>query len=363
MGARGNVAVTVAAGLAALVRGGTDEVGLTTEAGPMAGLGFVGFGDIVVGGHDLGDRNPSDVLDRIAGVERAFSQEMRELVRSDLHEYQGRIKLGASSGSELSRVTEEIRGFASDNDLSTVVVVNVASTEATGVALPDSESALREAVESDALPISCMYALAAIDAGAGYVNFTPSTGASGEVFAELANKRGLVLAGRDGKTGETLLKAALLPMFAARNLRIESWFGQNILGNGDGKSLQDPERKQAKQATKAGLVEGILGYQPDAHVGIDYVEPLGDWKVAWDHIMFKGFLGTQMNLQLTWHGADSILAAPLVIDLARICEYAMNRGDSGLLPALGFFFKEPLGSEQHALMAQYGELLHFLGAI
>lgn len=352
--------MTLAAGVAALVRGVTESVGLATEAGPLRGLGFVEFDQIVLGGHDIGDRDPADVLDRIAGVDRAFSPAIREQIQGELSEYGKGIALGTLTGRDLGRITTDIRTFTSDNSLSCVVVVNLSSTEAVATELPTTESKLRQAIVSDNLPISCIYALAAMDAAAAYVNFTPSTGASGEVFNEIARDRGVVHAGRDGKTGETLLKAALLPMFAARNLKVESWFGQNILGNGDGKSLQDPERKKAKQATKAGLIEGILGYQPDAHVGIDYVEPLGDWKIAWDHIMFRGFLGTQMNLQLTWHGADSILAAPLVLDLARICEFAMRRGDSGLLSELGFFFKEPLGSQEHALMAQYSHLLRFL---
>lgn len=363
VGARGNVAVTLAAGVAALVRGVTESIGLTTEAGPLRGLGFVEFDQIVLGGHDIGDRNPADVLDRIAGVDRAFLPDVREQIHGELLRYGKGIREGTTTGRELGRITADIQSFAFDNNLTCVVVVNLSSTEATATELPTKESALRDAIATDQLPTSCIYALAAMDAGAAYVNFTPSTGATGDVFNQIALDKAVVHAGRDGKTGETLLKAALLPMFAARNLRVESWFGQNILGNGDGKSLQDPERKKAKQATKAGLVEGILGYQPDAHVGIDYVEPLGDWKVAWDHIMFRGFLGTQMNLQLTWHGADSILAAPLVLDLARICEFSMRRGDSGLLSELGFFFKEPLGSSKHALMAQYGELLHFLGAV
>ena len=152
------------------------------------------------------------------------------------------------------------------------------------------------------------------------------------------------VAGRDGKTGETLVKAALAPMFAARNLRVRSWFGQNILGNSDGRTLAEPTARASKQRSKGALLPAILGYQPDAHVGIDYVPSLGDWKVAWDHIAFDGFLGTRMSLQLSWQGADSILAAPLVIDLARLVDLALRRREAGVLPYLAAFFKDIQGN-------------------
>jgi myo-inositol-1-phosphate synthase len=362
VGATGNVAVTVATGIAALRKKAVGRIGLCTESPPLQGLTLAGFSDIELGGHEIRPIDARSVVDRLTLTDRVIDTELRDLIQEDVYRYEHNIAQGAESGTELERLSDDIRRFAADKKLDRVVVVNCASTEAHGADLPTAEGDLRSALAGDALPMSCAYALAAFDAGAGYVNFTPSTGASGVVFDSLATERKLVHAGRDGKTGETLLKAALLPMFAARNLRVDSWFGQNILGNEDGRMLQEPERKDAKQATKSGLVEEILGYQPASHVGIDYVEPLGDWKVAWDHIMFRGFMGTQMNLQLTWRGADSILAAPLVIDLLRICDFCMRRGDSGLLTELGFFFKDPLGSSEHALMSQYQNLLSFLGA-
>ncbi len=356
------MAVTVAAGLAALNKGLTEHVGLCTEAEPLCGLGFAALGDIVVGGHEIRPADPVAVFERLSSRDRVMDARYLSEIKGDLDHYQSAIKAGAEKGSDGLRIRDDIKSFQTEHGLKSVVVINVASTEAVGAALPGTESELRASADSDGLPMSSVYALAALDAGAAYVNFTPSTGSRGAVFDSLAKERGVVHAGRDGKTGETLLKAALLPMFAARNLRVESWFGQNILGNEDGRNLQEAGRKRAKQSTKSALVEGILGYQPDSKVGIDYVEPLGDWKVAWDHVLFRGFLGTQMSLQLTWQGADSVLAAPLVIDLARICDYCMRRGDKGLLPQLGFFFKEPMGSDEHGLMQQYASLIRMLGA-
>ncbi len=361
VGAGGNVAVTVASGLAALRRGRAESIGLCTEAAPLDALAFADFDQCVVGGHELGEADPVAVYERLSGVDRVLPPELRETLEGDLDHYRTSILAGAQEGAALEVLRDDLQRFRQQHGLKHVVVINLATTEAMGAALPGSESDLRKAVAENAVPMSTVYALAAMDAGASYVNFTPSLGSSGPVFDALARERGLVHAGRDGKTGETLLKSALLPMFAARSLRVESWFGQNILGNEDGKSLREAGRKSSKQESKGRLVESILGYNPSAHVGIDYVEPLGDWKIAWDHILFRGFMGTQMSLQLTWQGADSVLAAPLVIDLARIVGFCQERGDSGLLSELGFFFKDPMGSDEHELMTQYQNLVRFLG--
>jgi myo-inositol-1-phosphate synthase len=159
--------------------------------------------------------------------------------------------------------------------------------------------------------------------------------------------------GHDGKTGETLLKSALAPMFANRNLEIMSWVGHNIFGNMDGKVLNDPVNKQTKVTSKDHLLAEILGYHPQTHVSIEYIESLGDWKTAWDHIHFKGFFGTPMVMQFTWQGCDSLLAAPLVLDLVRLTECAQRRGCKGLLTFLASFFKSPLGVHQNDFVRQF----------
>src|SRR5205807_6230915 len=129
---------------------------------------------------------------------------------------------------------------------------------------------------------------AALDFGFAYVNFTPSSGADLPALQELAAERGTVIAGKDGKTGETLLKTVLAPMFAARNLRVLSWVGHNILGNRDGLVLSDPRNKVSKVRTKDALLGELLGYRPQSHVSIEYIESLDDWKTAWDHVHFEG---------------------------------------------------------------------------
>ncbi len=202
------------------------------------------------------------------------------------------------------------------------------------------------------LPPSAVYAAAAFTAGAAFIDFTPSTGARLPALEELAQRHGVPWGGSDGKTGETLVKSVLAPMFAARSLRVRSWAGTNLLGGGDGATLADPQAMESKARSKARGLEAMLGHPVDGPVHIDNIADLGDWKTAWDHLTFSGFLGTRMSMQFTWQGCDSSLAAPLVIDLARLADLALRRDEVGPLPALGFFFKDPAGSDEHRLFEQ-----------
>jgi len=154
------------------------------------------------------------------------------------------------------------------------------------------------------------------------------------------------LAGKDGKTGQTLYKTVLAPMFQARDLRIKGWYSTNILGNKDGAILRNKEHGQAKVITKQSVLPKILGYDDFDHlVRIDYYSPRGDKKEAWDNIDFEGWLGERMSMKINWVGADSNLAAPLILDLARLTEYAARHGEKGDLSHLAFFFKSPQGDE------------------
>jgi myo-inositol-1-phosphate synthase len=290
----------------------------------------------------------------------------------------------------IRRLQADLTEFQKQNALETVVVVNVASTEpaADAVQLPNTWEALEQLVvrglslskpdpapsgsvatrhaaepvagrpqaTAGALPASSLYAIAAFSSSQPYINFTPSLGATPVAIQELASLRGTCHAGQDGKTGETLLKSVLAPMFAARNLEVLSWVGHNIFGNLDGLVLDDPANKAAKIKGKDQLVSGILGYDPQTLVSIEYIRSLGDWKTAWDHIHFRGFLDTPMTLQFIWQGCDSLLAAPLVLDLVRLVELSHRRGETGLLAHLGSFFKQPLGLTEHDFSRQFSLL-------
>ena len=194
-----------------------------------------------------------------------------------------------------------------------------------------------------------LYAFAAIDAGFPYVNFTSSIGSSLASLDRLAVERGVPHMGRDAKTGETLVKTALAPMFAARNLPLLAWESHNLLGNRDGQVLDDP----AHCAGKLGNKNGVLDPRVHSHVRIDYVPTLGDWKTAWDFIHFQGFLGARMAMQFTWQGCDSVLAAPLALDLARLALDAHRRGFAGAMTHAACFFKAPYGVGEHDFFKQF----------
>jgi myo-inositol-1-phosphate synthase len=211
------------------------------------------------------------------------------------------------------------------------------------------------------LPPSSLYALGAFEAGCPFINFTSSTGVDVPAVRERADQLGLPYMGRDGKTGETLVKSVLAPMFSMRNLSVLSWVGQNILGNCDGANLTDARVRAAKLRTKDKTVSQILGKSTTTRVSIDYVPSLDDWKVAWDFIHFEGFLGTRMSLQFTWQGSDSLLAAPLIIDLARLAALACRSGDPGPMRHLACFFKDPMDVQEKDLFTQWGMLVRHVG--
>jgi myo-inositol-1-phosphate synthase len=194
------------------------------------------------------------------------------------------------------------------------------------------------------------YTLAAIRSGVPVVNFTPNPVEIPAVLDEAANN-GLPIAGRDGKTGQTYLKVVLASALKARNLLVDGWYSLNILGNADGANLMDPARAAGKLHNKTKLLDDILGYEvgqqygaPAHKVHIDYYPPRGDAKEAWDAIDFKGLFGLPMSIRLNLLGRDSILAAPLVLDLARWTAALQMAGRSGPIPELGFYFKKPVGN-------------------
>ncbi len=208
-----------------------------------------------------------------------------------------------------------------------------------------------------------IYAYAAIHAGCPYINFTPSSAALFPALVQLAESKGVPVMGNDGKTGETLVKSALAPMFMCRNLEVLSWEGFNILGNMDGQVLACPENKEAKIQTKDRVLAKILGYTPHSGVHIDYVPSLSDQKTAWDFIHFRGFLGAKMSLQFIWQGYDSLLAAPLILDLVRLADLAKRRGEAGLMPHLACYFKAPESVDELRLYDQFQMLVNYANQV
>ncbi len=362
IGARGSVAVTATVGALALRARLAGTTGCVTELPQLRSPALPAWADLVIGGHDIvatpvlkkaetlasAGVLPGRLVGALAEELTAHEEALRPLPT-------GRLQASVAAG-----IVADLDEFRRRPELDRIVVVNVSTTEPIFTGDVDLAALDRPGT---VLPASSLAAYAAFGAGCSFVDFTPSTGARLPVLDALAREAAVPYAGNDGKTGETLVKSVLAPMFAMRNLHVRSWSGLNLLGGGDGANLADPAANAAKVASKQRVLGDALGYQPSGTSRIDYVEEIGDFKTAWDLVTFAGFLGTGMRVEFTWHGCDSALAAPLVLDLARLTAAAHAAGRSGPLPELGFFFKDPLGDGPSALADQWAELAGFVASL
>lgn len=386
VGALGSVSACVVAGVEALRHGRIGRTGMVTALPEFEPLGLADPSDFVFGGWDVRGGSLVREAEEFGAANGVLTPEILQAAREGLEAATARLRPGVTlgGGAGVRRVAPlaadkdslplrgivealraDLREFREKNALESIVVVHLASAEP-WFEVPKEFGYLEmflgllEENRRDRFPASVLYAVAAMEEGCAYVNFTSCLGSNSPALDELARRRGVPHMGRDGKTGETLVKTALAPMFAMRNLRVLSWEGHNLLGNRDGRVLDVPEHNRAKVADKDAVLRGILqddGVQ--SRVRIDYVPALGDWKTAWDHIVFEGFLGTKMKMQFVWEGCDSALAAPLVIDLIRLAEFAKRRGEVGAMAHLASFFKAPYGFPEHALHLQVEALLDY----
>ncbi len=389
VGAFGGVGTTITLGLSTMARGLVDQTGLVTDLPDFRALPLPEPGDFVVGGHEIRRTSFEESAEEFRRETGVFDVSWLTACRDDLAAASARVRPGprlglgpaiarladweapnepATAREAIDRIKGDLAAFVKAENIDHLIVLNVASTEAPfGIGAPhqkwDDLDAAMSRTDALILPASSHYALAALEEGHTYLNFTPSLGASFPAARELAEKTGSLYGGKDGKTGETLMKTVLAPMFAARNFKVMSWVGHNIFGNRDGVVLDDPDNKSSKVETKDKVITEILGYKPASVVSIEYVPGMGDWKTAWDHIHFKGFLGTKMALQFIWQGCDSLLAAPLGVDLARLADLEKQRGGKGLMRHLSCFFKGPEGDDQNDFFKQYARLEEYVAGL
>lgn len=374
VGVGGAVGTTMAAGIELLKKGLIGKEGL-----PLAEAdGLADYSDIVFAGWDL---FPDD-LAKAAANHEVLTYKQHVAVESEL----GKIKPWPAIGDErfLSLIDGEnkIAGGHREaigtlrNNLAefkgrcdSVVVINLASTEklaAEGNEAFDSLDAFEKGLEENSPAISpaMLYAYAAIAEGVPYGNFTPSLAADVPALIEFAEKQNVPIAGKDGKTGQTFIKTILAPALKSRALHVDGWYSTNILGNRDGLALSNEESLASKVKTKQSVLDDILGYPVEDHiVDIRYYRPRGDNKEAWDNIDIRGFLGQTMQIKVNFLCKDSILAAPLGIEIARCLDLALQRGEGGIQEQLAVFFKLPMSKAdkpEHAFHLQEAMLARWL---
>jgi myo-inositol-1-phosphate synthase len=270
----------------------------------------------------------------------------------------------------------DIERFKTDNGCDRLVAVWCGSTEVyrepTEVhsSLARFEEGLRQS--DDAIAPSQIYAYACVKLGIPYSNGAPNLSVDIPAIQELARNTATPIAGKDFKTGQTLMKTILAPGFKARLLGLDGWYSTNILGNRDGEVLDDPESFKSKEVSKLGVLDHIL--QPDKYpelykdfdhvVRINYYPPRGDNKEGWDNIDIKGWLGYPMQIKVNFLCRDSILAAPIVLDLALFMDFAKRSGMYGIQEWLSFYWKSPMTPQglypEHDLFIQLMKLKNTL---
>ncbi len=376
----GAVATTFIAGVFAVRRG------LQKPIGSMAELGTIRLGkrtddntpkirdyvslatldDICFGGWDIFPDNCFEAATRAGVLEKDLLADVRselEAIKPMAAVFEQKwvkkingpnVKKGNTKMELAEQLMEDINNFKRDKGCERLSMVWCGSTEvyrqATDVhtTLAKFEEGLRNNDEN--IAPSQIYAYAALKLGVPFANGAPNLTVDFPAMQELARQTQTPIAGKDFKTGQTLLKTVLAPMLKARMLGLEGWYSTNILGNRDGEVLDDPESFKSKEVSKLGVLEHIL--QPDKYpdlykdfthvVRINYYPPRGDNKEGWDNIDIRGWLNYPMQIKVNFLCRDSILAAPIVLDLAIFMDFAKRAGMHGIQEWLSFFFKSPM---------------------
>ena len=286
------------------------------------------------------------------------------------------VKTGANKRELAEQVVTDIRHFKETNQLDRLVMIWCGSTEVfmREGAVHQSLAAFERGLEAsdDDIPSSMVYAYAAAKEGVPYANAAPNLSADVQALEALALDTGTPLAGKDLKTGQTLIKTIVAPGLKARLLGIAGWYSTNILGNRDGEVLDDPDSFKTKEESKKSVLDYIL--QPDLYptlykglhhvVRINYYPPRGDNKEGWDNIDLVGWLDYPMQLKINFLCRDSILAAPIVLDLVLLLDLAKRAGMKGIQEWLSFYFKSPIHARglypEHDLFIQHSKLKNTL---
>jgi myo-inositol-1-phosphate synthase len=360
------------------------RVPLIREVVPLAGLDQIVFGawdPIADTAYEAALR--CGVLDRLGHVE-PVAAELKEIEpmpavfdQNYVRRLDGsNVKSRAGKRHLAEAVRQDIRDFRAAHSCDRMVVIWCASTETLLEPGPAHQSlaALEAAMDANdkSVPPSMLYAYAALQEGVPFINGAPNLTIDVPAMVELARTAGMPIAGKDFKSGQTLVKTVLAPMLKARMLGLQGWYSTNILGNRDGEVLEDPGSFRTKEQTKLAVLDHILqpGLYPQLYgdvqhkVRIDYYPPRGDSKEGWDNIDIVGWLGYPMQIKVNFLCRDSILAAPLALDLVLFTDLARRAGLTGVQEWLSFYFKSPQHAPsacpQHDLFVQQAKLKNTL---
>ena len=398
----GAVATTFAAGVIAIRKGLGKAIGSLTQMGTIR-LGkrtehrvpmikdfvpLAGLDDLIFAGWDPYNDNMYASAVNSGVLEKALLNEIRpDLERIEPmtavfdQEYVKRlngshVKIGKTKMDLAEQLREDIRKVKKDNDLARAVMIWCGSTEVyiqPGPVHQSIETFEKGLKENDpGIAPSMIYAYAALKEGVPFGNGAPNLTVDIPAMEELAARVNVPISGKDFKTGQTLMKTVLAPGFKARMLGVSGWFSTNILGNRDGEVLDEPMSFKSKEVSKLGALEYILQPElyPDLYKGfyhkvrINYYPPRGDNKEGWDNIDIFGWLGYPMQVKVDFLCRDSILAAPIVLDLALFMDLASRAGMSGIQEWLSFYYKTPMVAEglypEHDLFIQLKKLKNTL---
>lgn len=311
-------------------------------------------GDIVVAGWDV--RDP----DRSAGLQEGMTTLGLTSRRNDTFngdEVEGREWRKVIDGADL--IAGEIKDFLREKGCKKALVVNLASPTRR-VAVNSSRPGAGELLLAGAsdVPSAYSYMFGALQAGAHFVDFTPSPTLEAEGLSQLATEAGVQVAGRDGSTGQTYLKLTIASALTTRGIHIENWYSTNILGNRDGKVLEIPGVDLTKMHDKEFGLNSMVGLTSDEHrVDIRHMPSLGDVKEAWDSVLFKDIFGNVGELQIRWKALDTPLAVQSLLDLTRLFLSSTEYHSNGLRSDLAFFFKHPINAQPRSPEYLFSELL------
>jgi len=376
----GAVATTFIAGVISIRKGLSKPIGSLTQIGTIR-LGkrtekknplikdfidLAGLDDLVFGGWDIFPDNAYEAAVKAGVLRREHLDPVREELEAlkpwpavfdqryvkNLHG--DNVKKAATKYDYARLLIEDIRKFKEENNLDRMVMIWCASTEIflkkepVHETIESFEKAMKE--NHPSIAPSMIYAYAALMSGVPFANGAPNLTVDIPAMWQLAREKGVPISGKDFKTGQTLMKTILAPGFKARLLGLNGWFSTNILGNRDGEVLDDPESFKTKEESKLSVLEYIL--QPDVYpdlyskythkVRINYYPPRGDNKEGWDNIDIFGWMGYPMQIKIDFLCRDSILAAPIVLDLVLFMDLARRAGMKGIQEWLSFYFKSPM---------------------